>query len=87
MLVKPLKLSILFLMPQGLVAILYFLYNLVAVSYGTQGNVAFISHIFGFILGIPLGIAWSREWKKNLLITLVLLILFYVPQFLLQLIL
>ncbi len=84
MLVKPLRFSILFLLPQGLVAILYFMYNIVAVYYGTQGNVAFISHIIGFIIGIPLGIAWSREWKKNLLITLGLLILFYVLQILLQ---
>jgi membrane associated rhomboid family serine protease len=84
MLVKPLRFSIIFLLPQGLVAILYFMYNIVAVYYGTQGNVAFISHIIGFLLGIPLGIAWSREWKKNLLITLGLLILFYVLQILLQ---
>ncbi len=84
MLVKPLRFSILFLMPQGLVAILYFIYNVVAVYYGTQGNVAFISHIIGFIVGIPLGIAWSKEWKKNLLITFGLLILFYILQVLLQ---
>ncbi|MCJ7770048.1 rhomboid family intramembrane serine protease [Candidatus Bathyarchaeota archaeon] len=84
MLVKPLRFSILFLLPQGLVAILYFMYNIVAVYYGTQGNVAFISHIIGFIIGIPLGMAWSREWKKNLLITLGLLVLFYVLQILLQ---
>jgi membrane associated rhomboid family serine protease len=84
MLVKPLRFSILFLMPQGLVAILYFIYNVVALYYGTQGNVAFISHIIGFMVGIPLGIAWSKDWKKNLLITLGLLLLFYILQVLLQ---
>jgi membrane associated rhomboid family serine protease len=85
MLVKPLKFSLLFLMPQGLIAILYFIYNVAAVYFGIQGNVAFISHIIGFILGIPLGIAWSKNWKKNLGITFVLLILFYVLQiFLMQ---
>jgi membrane associated rhomboid family serine protease len=85
MLVKPLKFSLLFLMPQGLIAILYFMYNIAAVYFEVQGNVAFISHIIGFILGIPLGIAWSRNWKRNLGITFVLLILFYVLQiFLMQ---
>jgi membrane associated rhomboid family serine protease len=67
-------------MPQGLVAILYFIYNVAAVYFEVQGNVAFISHIIGFIMGIPLGIAWSRDWKKNLVITLALLILFYILQ-------
>ncbi len=84
MFVKPLKFSILFLIPQGLIAILYFIYNVIAVYYGTQGNIAFISHIIGFIIGIPLGIAWSREWKKNLVITFGLLILIYIMQIFLQ---
>jgi len=65
MLMKPLKFSFLFLMPQGLVAILYFIYNVAAVYFEVQGNVAFIAHIIGFILGIPFGIAWSKDWKKN----------------------
>ena len=80
MLVKPLKFSLLFLMPQGLVAILYFIYNVAAVYFEVQGNVAFISHIIGFILGIPLGIAGSKDWKKNLVIAFALLIVFYVLQ-------
>jgi len=84
MLVKPLKFSLLFLMPHGLIAILYFIYNVAAVYFEVQGNVAFISHIIGFIIGIPLGIAWSRNWKRNLGITFVLLILFYVLQIILM---
>jgi membrane associated rhomboid family serine protease len=84
MLVKPLKFSLLFLMPQGLVAILYFTYNVAAVYFGVQGNVAFISHIIGFIAGIPMGVAWSKDWKKNLVITLALLIIFYVLFYFLQ---
>jgi len=85
MLVKPLKFSILFLMPQGLIAILYFIYNVAAVHFEVQGNIAFNSHIIGFILGMPLGIAWSKDWKKNLAITFVLLVIFYILQiFLLQ---
>lgn len=69
MLVKPLKFSLLFLLPQGLVAIIYFAYNVIAVYYGAQGNIAYISHVIGFAIGIPFGIAWSKEWAKNLLIT------------------
>ena len=77
MLVEPLKFSFLFFMPQGLVAIVYFLYNVAAVYLvGVQGNVAYISHVIGFIIGIPLGIAWSKHWKRNLLITFGLLILY-----------
>lgn len=57
MLVKPLKFSLLFLMPQGLVAIIYFTYNAFAVHFGIEGNVAYISHVIGFAIGIPLGIA------------------------------
>ena len=78
MLVRPLKFSWLFLAPQGLVAILYFLYNIV-VAYdprlipGYDPQVGYIAHVIGFVTGIPFGIAWSDNWKKNFLITLVLL--------------
>jgi membrane associated rhomboid family serine protease len=76
MLVKPLKFSILFLMPQGLVAIIYFMYNVLAVVYGEQGNIAYVSHVIGFIIGIPFGIAWSKDFAKNLLITIVLFLIY-----------
>ena len=77
MLVKPLKFSWLFLAPQGLIAIIYFIYNLVVVYEksripGYDPHVAYIAHIIGFITGIPFGIAWSDHWKRNLLITLLL---------------
>ena len=80
-LVAPLRFSFLFLAPQGLVAIIYFFYN-VAVIYapsripGYDHNVAYAAHIIGFLIGIPFGIALSREWKKNLLITLALFALY-----------
>jgi len=83
MLVKPLKFSILFLMPQGLVAIIYFAYNVLAVYFGEQGNIAYISHIIGFIVGIFFGIAWSKELVKNLLITIGLFIIYLVIVFVL----
>lgn len=78
MLVRPLKFSWLFLAPQGLIAILYFLYNVVIVYEksripGYDPQVAYVAHIIGFITGIPFGIALSDQWKKNLLITLLLL--------------
>jgi membrane associated rhomboid family serine protease len=78
MLVKPLKFSILFFLPQGLVAVLYFVYNLVAVYYAAGGNVAYIAHVIGFAIGIPFGLAWSKNWLKNLLITIALLVVFLI---------
>ncbi|HEU4345369.1 MAG TPA: rhomboid family intramembrane serine protease [Candidatus Binatia bacterium] len=78
MLVRPLKFSWLFLAPQGLVAILYFLYNVVVVYdprliSGYDPQVGYIAHVIGFVAGIPFGIAWSNNWKKNFVITLILL--------------
>jgi membrane associated rhomboid family serine protease len=78
MLVRPLKFSWLFLAPQGLVAIVYFLYNVLVVYDprlipGYDPQVGYIAHIIGFVTGIPFGIAWSNNWKKNFLITLLLL--------------
>lgn len=77
-LTKPLKFSILFFMPQGLVAILYFVYNAVAVYVGAEGNVAYIAHIIGFAIGIPFGLAWSKKWLKNLLISIALLVVYLI---------
>jgi rhomboid protease GluP len=81
MLVNPLKFSWLFLAPQGLIAIIYFIYNVV-VAYeksripGYDPQVAYVAHIIGFLTGIPFGIALSDHWKRNLLITLLLLSLY-----------
>ena len=59
MLIKPLKFSILFVMPQGLVAIPYFVYNAVTVYYGAEGNVAYIAHIIGFAHALSgFSLAW-----------------------------
>jgi membrane associated rhomboid family serine protease len=57
MLVKPLKFSIIFLMPQGLVAIIHFTYNVLAVYLVEQSNIAYIPHVIGFLTGVPLGAA------------------------------
>jgi len=76
MLVKPLKFSFIFLMPLGLVALIYIIYNVIAVYTGVEGNVAYISHVVGFAVGIPFGAVWTKNLKRNLLITLGLLILY-----------
>lgn len=78
MLIKPLKFSWLFLMPLGLVAVIYFLYNFLAVYYSIgEANVGYFGHVIGFLMGMPFGILWSRgKWKKNILITAALL-MFY----------
>ena len=78
MLLSPLKFSWLFLAPQGLVAIIYFLYNVVVVYDprlvpGYDPQVGYIPHIIGFMTGVPFGIAWSDHWKRNFLTTIVLL--------------
>lgn len=82
MLMKPLRFSWLLLMPVGLVAVLYFLYNALAIYYGLQGDVAYVSHIIGFAIGIPLGISWSVQWKKNLAISIVLLAMYFMLVYL-----
>lgn len=77
MLMNPLKFSFLFMAPQGLVAILYFLYNVALVydrtlipGLGYDPSIAYIAHVIGFTVGIPFGIAWSKRWPRNLLISL-----------------
>lgn len=88
MLLKPLKFSFYFLMPLGLVAIIYFIYNLLAINLGSQGNISYIGHIIGFLSGIPFGVASNKRWHKNLLITATLLgIYLFVVWFLLPIIL
>ncbi|MDH5734177.1 MAG: rhomboid family intramembrane serine protease [Candidatus Bathyarchaeota archaeon] len=83
MLLKPLKFSFLFLMPQGLVAVIYFIYNLFAAYFDFHGNVSYISHVIGFVIGIPFGIAWSEDWVKNLLLTIGLFLLYLLIMLLL----
>jgi membrane associated rhomboid family serine protease len=81
MLLKPLKFSFIFLMPLGLVAIIYFFFNILSFYSGSQSNISYIGHIIGFMTGIPFGIASSEDWPKNMVITAILfgiyLIVFY----------
>jgi membrane associated rhomboid family serine protease len=78
MLIKPLRWSWLLLMPVGLVAVVYFVYNALSVYYNIQGGVAYVSHVIGFSIGLPMGIAWSTQWKRNLLVSIGLLFLYFV---------
>jgi rhomboid family protein len=81
LLVKPLKFSFIFFMPLGLVALIYIIFNIVAVQTGMEGNVAYVSHVIGFAVGIPLGAVWSKNLVRNLLITLGLLVLYFIIVF------
>ncbi|MEM2108851.1 MAG: rhomboid family intramembrane serine protease [Candidatus Bathyarchaeia archaeon] len=83
MLVKPLKFSFLFLMPIGLVALIYFIYNVFAVYYGAEGNIAYISHVIGFLIGVPFGAAWGKNVLRNLLITIALFIVYLIIAYML----
>jgi membrane associated rhomboid family serine protease len=83
MLIKPLRFSWLLLMPVGLVAVLYFVYNALSIYYHVQGDVAYVSHIIGFSIGLPMGIAWSDQWKRNLLISIGLLLVYLILLYLL----
>ncbi len=83
MLVKPLKFSFFFLMPVGLVAIIYFVYNIFAVYFGAEGNIAYISHVIGFLIGVPFGARWSKNVLRNLLITIALFIIYLIIAFVL----
>lgn len=76
MLVKPLRFSWLFLSPVGVVALLYFLYNVTLVYRGVHDSTSYIGHVWGFTVGVPMGMAWSRRWGLNLLITILLLPLY-----------
>jgi membrane associated rhomboid family serine protease len=69
MLVKPLKFS--------------FMYNVLAVYFGAEGNIAYISHVIGFAIGVPFGAAWSKNLIRNLLITIGLFIIYIVIAFVL----
>lgn len=89
MLTKPLKSSVFFLfLPLGLVAILYFIFNVFAVMLKFGGNVGYVAHVAGFFIGIPFGIAFSKgKWLKNLGITILMFIAFLAIIYLLQILL
>lgn len=76
MLAEPLSFSIIFLMPIGAAALMYFIYNVIAIFQGVVSNTAYISHIIGFVAGIALGKFWVYDWKKSLIVAIITLILY-----------
>lgn len=70
--------SIQFISPIGPIALLYFIFNIMAVKNAPGGNVAYISHIIGFIIGMFFGAKWNKKWKESLFITLALLIAYII---------
>ena len=76
MLTKPMRFSLLLLAPVGVSALLYFIYNVVAIAQGVVSNTAFVSHIIGFLIGVALGMFWIQDWKKSLLVAIVALVLY-----------
>lgn len=76
MLMTPLSFSIIFFAPVGAVSLFYFLLNIVSAYYGISTDVAYVSHIIGFMVGVPFGIRWSNNWRRNLGIAILLVIIY-----------
>lgn len=77
MLIRPLKFCWLILMPLGLAAILFFIFNVLLIFSANNSVIGYHAHVIGFLIGVPMGILWSRgKWKKNLVIVIVLLIVY-----------
>lgn len=62
-----------FLSPIGPLALLYFIFNIMAVKNAAGGNVAYMSHVLGFVIGLFFGARWNKTWRESLLITILLL--------------
>ena len=86
MIYSPWKISFLlnfFPMPLGVAALTYLLVNFF-LAYSSRQNpssgmhTAYELHIMGFVAGILLGMAWNPDWKKNLLISVLSFIGFYI---------
>ncbi len=78
MLTNPLKLTILLFMPVGAAALLFFVYNILAITQGIGGTTAFASHVIGFLIGMGLGALWSKDWKKNVVVAAIALVAYAV---------
>lgn len=73
LLVRRPTVSIQFLSPIGPMVILFFIFNILAVHSSEKTNIAYVSHVIGFVIGLCFGMRWNPEWKKSLLYTLILL--------------
>lgn len=84
LLVRKPDFSFQFLSPIGPLVIVFFIFNLIAIQNGTIGNVAYISHVFGFVIGLFFGVQWNKNWTKSLLITFLLLIVYIILYYYLR---
>jgi len=73
LLVRRPVLSLQFLSPIGPLALLYFIFNIIAVKNETGSNVAYMSHVLGFVIGLFFGVRWNKKWRESLLLTILLL--------------
>jgi len=67
-----------FLSPIGPLALLYFIFNIMAVKNAPGDNVAYMSHVFGFVIGLFFGARWNEKWKESLLLTILLLVVYLI---------
>jgi len=67
-----------FLSPIGPLALLYFIFNIMAVKNAPGDNVAYMSHVFGFVIGLFFGARWNKKWKESLLLTILLLVVYLI---------
>jgi membrane associated rhomboid family serine protease len=65
-----------FLSPIGPLALLYFIFNIMAIKNAAGGNVAYMSHVFGFVIGLFFGARWNKKWKESLIFTILLLVVY-----------
>lgn len=78
LLIRRPKLSTSFLSPTGPLIIVFFIFNIVAIQTGEAGNVAYFSHVLGFIIGVFFGVSWNKKWKESLIFTLLLLAIYII---------
>ncbi len=78
LLVRKPEYSFQFLSPIGPLSLLYFIFNVIALRTGQTGNVAYISHIIGFAVGLFFGASWNKRWKESLLLTILLLAVYVI---------
>ncbi len=78
LLVRPPGLSFQFLSPIGPLAVLFFIFNIIAIQNGSAGNVAYVAHVIGFVIGLFFGAKWNKKWLESFLFTLLLLVIYIV---------